>query len=292
MAKLPVVIYHGGCVDGWTSAMIAHQYFDGACELYPGVYGDPPPLALCKDANVLLVDFSYKRDVLVEIGKVAKSVLILDHHKTAEHDLREFIVPWPVALPWLPVSGIAAIFDMDRSGAGLTWDYLFSNDKRPSLVNSVEDRDLWRFNFPATKQVHAALSSYPFEVSMWKALIELDETVDGHMSIVAQGQAITRRNQQMLDDVYSAGLRKIVWSGHRVWVCNAPFFFASDLGHMMGHDMPFAATYYDRSDGKRVWSLRSSPNGVDVSEIAKRYGGGGHEHAAGFTSEGNWWPPT
>jgi hypothetical protein len=33
---------------------------------------------------------------------------------------------------------------------------------------------------------------------------------------------------------------------------------------------------------KHVFSLRSSANGLDVSEIARSFGGGGHRHAAGF----------
>lgn len=38
----------------------------------------------------------------------------------------------------------------------------------------------------------------------------------------------------------------------------------------------------DRNDGKRVFSLRSTPDGIDVSEIAKARGGGGHRNAAEF----------
>jgi uncharacterized protein len=45
---------------------------------------------------------------------------------------------------------------------------------------------------------------------------------------------------------------------------------------------PFAACYWDVPNGQ-VFSLRSCENGVDVSEIAKQFGGGGHKHAAGFT---------
>ena len=48
---------------------------------------------------------------------------------------------------------------------------------------------------------------------------------------------------------------------------------------------PFGACYFDRQDGKRQWSLRSTDNGVDVSEIARKRGGGGHKHAAGFTEK-------
>jgi nanoRNase/pAp phosphatase (c-di-AMP/oligoRNAs hydrolase) len=39
-----------------------------------------------------------------------------------------------------------------------------------------------------------------------------------------------------------------------------------------------------RADGLFTYSLRSAEGGLDVSVIAKRHGGGGHPHAAGFTS--------
>lgn len=70
--------------------------------------------------------------------------------------------------------------------------------------------------------------------------------------------------------------------GYNVPVSNLPYAMSSDAGHIMGKGEPFAACYTDTEKG-RVFSLRSSPEGVDVSEIAKQYGGGGHKHAAGFT---------
>jgi len=42
------------------------------------------------------------------------------------------------------------------------------------------------------------------------------------------------------------------------------------------HDCP-----WDTPEG-RVFSLRSNDEGVDVSEVAKQYGGGGHRNASGF----------
>lgn len=57
----------------------------------------------------------------------------------------------------------------------------------------------------------------------------------------------------------------------------------SEVCHELCQGEPFAAAYWDEADGTRRWSLRSSEtDGVDVSEIAKLYGGGGHVHAAGF----------
>ena len=34
--------------------------------------------------------------------------------------------------------------------------------------------------------------------------------------------------------------------------------------------------------------LRSTDDGLDVSEIAKQYGGGGHRNAAGFRMDSGW----
>ena len=46
-------------------------------------------------------------------------------------------------------------------------------------------------------------------------------------------------------------------------------------------DALFAAGYFQRADRKWQFSLRSR-EGFDVSEVAKKYGGGGHAPAAGF----------
>jgi nanoRNase/pAp phosphatase (c-di-AMP/oligoRNAs hydrolase) len=70
--------------------------------------------------------------------------------------------------------------------------------------------------------------------------------------------------------------------GHRVPVANLPYTMSSDAGHEMAKGRPFAACYWDTPEG-RVFSLRSNDEGVDVSEVAKQYGGGGHRNASGFT---------
>jgi nanoRNase/pAp phosphatase (c-di-AMP/oligoRNAs hydrolase) len=57
----------------------------------------------------------------------------------------------------------------------------------------------------------------------------------------------------------------------------------SDLVGELAAGHPFAAGYQDQGT-LRKWSLRSGPDGVDVAAIAVRFGGGGHRHAAGFTT--------
>lgn len=52
-----------------------------AVEFYPGVYQQAPPDVTGRD--VIMVDFSYSREVLFQIASVATSVTLLDHHLTA-----------------------------------------------------------------------------------------------------------------------------------------------------------------------------------------------------------------
>lgn len=75
--------------------------------------------------------------------------------------------------------------------------------------------------------------------------------------------------------------RDVEMAGHRIKAVNATVLF-SEIAGELAKGAPFGACYFDRFDGKRQWSLRSDPDGVDVSAIALSRGGGGHKHAAGF----------
>ena len=46
-------------------------------------------------------------------------------------------------------------------------------------------------------------------------------------------------------------------------------------------EAPFVGSYFEDANGTRRWSLRSRPD-FDVSEVAKKLGGGGHRQASGF----------
>ena len=78
--------------------------------------------------------------------------------------------------------------------------------------------------------------------------------------------------------------RIIDFEGARVPIVNAPYINISELVGKLAETAPFALGWFQRADGLYAYSLRSrGPDGVDVSEIAKKYGGGGHRNSAGFT---------
>jgi len=259
----PLCIYHGNCADGFAAAWVVRKYFgDGNVDFFPGVYQNPPPDVT--DREVYLVDFSYKRDVILEMAKVAGSIHIIDHHKSAVEDL--------VDLP----DNVICIFDMEKSGATLTWETFFGIDC-PLPLQYIADRDLWKFALPCSREFNAAIFSYSYDFRVWDQLMK-EEGID---HLIAEGTAIERKHHKDVRELLKVTHRLMTIAGYTVPVANLPYTLTSDAGNLMAKGQPFAACYWDTPEG-RVFSLRSNDDGMDVSEIAKLFGGGGHRNAAGF----------
>lgn len=256
-----ICIYHGNCADGFGAAWVVRKAL-GEIEFHAGHYGKPAPDVADKD--VVMVDFSYKRPELLEIASKANSVLIIDHHKTAVEAL--------VDLP----SNVTCEFDMNHSGAVMTWNHYFPNQTPPTLLLHIEDRDLWKFAMENTRQIQANVFSYPYDFRVWDELMETDVK-----TLIAEGTAIERKHFKDIAELLPVTVRDMIIGGHRVKVANLPYIFSSDAGHELALSNPFGACYMDSPEG-RTFSLRSTDEGVDVSVVAASYGGGGHRNAAGF----------
>lgn len=278
----PLCIYHGNCADGFGAAWVVRKYFDREVDFHPGVYGQEPPDVTGRE--VIMVDFSYKRPVLERMAQSAKMILILDHHKTAAEDLAGYRRPiWGAQNM---SEGIWAEFDMDRSGAGLVWDFFYPGTPRPRLLDHIEDRDLWRFALPRTRAIQAAVFSFPYEWEAWDALMESGE--EDLRDLAMEGEAIDRKMLKDIAELLGVATREMVIGGHKVPVVNLPYTMASEAAGKLAQDAPFGAAYFDRADA-RVFSLRSrGVGGLDVSAIARGYGGGGHRNAAGFQMPIGW----
>jgi uncharacterized protein len=269
----PIVFYHYPCMDGFTAAWaiwLKHPDW----EFRPLKYGDPLPDLTGR--VVYFVDVTVKRSLMLEIAKVAEWVYILDHHKTAQADLESKFAPNEKLLGHPHVS---VRFNMEKSGARLAWEF-FHDEPVPAIVKYVEDRDLWRFTFPETKDINAYLFSFDYDFETWNTL--KNELENAPELAILSGIDITRKHNKDIDELAQIQTRTII-KGYNVPIINAPYFFASDLCNKLAKDNPFAASwFYDGARRKYIFSLRSTEDGIDVSEIAKQFGGGGHKHAAGF----------
>ena len=283
----PLCVYHGGCQDGFAAAWAVREALgDEQVEFYPGVYQKAPPDVTGRD--VILVDFSYKRPVIDQMAKAARTLLILDHHESAKNDLAGLATPSPwgehVDLRGPYGAAPAALFDMERSGAGITWDYLNPGLVRPRLIDLIEDWDLWQFEVNGSREIHELIQSWPYEFKAWTDLARRLENNHGFRTAVTEGDVLRRKKMQDLQNLLPVARRRMVIGGHDVPVANLPIIFTSDAGHIMCEGEPFAACYWDTAAG-RVFSLRSrhtKGQGLDVSKVASLFGGGGHKDAAGF----------
>lgn len=265
----PIVVYHDDCPDGLTAFWVCLQVWPEA-EAYPARYDVQPDYSRLAGRNVLIVDFSWKRAAMMQIIDAASAILVLDHHKSAEAELEGLR---------------GCFFDMNRSGCRLAWDFLFGGKRPPPIVEYTEDRDLWRWKLPLSREINAAFGSYPLTLE-WREKLSHVVSPEGLALLVNEGTAIIRYRKQLIDDVLRKGVPMKCIRGHRVPCVASPFReLVSDLGHELAQGHPFACTYFDTPDNKRLFSLRSAEHGVDVSEIASSFGGGGHYHAAGFEAD-------
>lgn len=266
-----LVIYHGACDDGFGAALAAKLHFGDTAEYVAGFYGQPPPDVAGKD--VFILDFSYNRQVMEGLGRAAKSITLLDHHKSAALELAELRLDCDAIIQ----------FDMEHSGAVLAWKFFFGELEVPWLFLFIEDNDLWRFKIPGTRAFIRNLRSYPQDFKVWSELLDSLENPRGQDDFVSEGGAQERFFNAQIDFLLlHTKPQEIILGSNRGLAINAPKTFCSDAGHRLaGLSKTFGATYIIQGDGTVSFSLRSVGD-FDVSLIAKLYGGGGHRNAAGF----------
>lgn len=266
-----VVLYHGNCADGFGAAWAAYQLYGNKATYRAVNYGGDVPDNL-NGKDVLILDFSYSRDVLFEIASVASSIKIYDHHKSAKDMLEDIEF---------------ATFDMKRSGAGLTWDMLHPEKPRPKLIDYIEDRDLYNWKMPDAHEITMTLECIPFDFEVWDDLARRMDTPDGLENIRQQGRALLRYKESMIDRIKERAHLVRVTNGEETWEVPAvnSSIYQSELGNILSEGYPFAVVWAKGHTGEIRNSLRSRDDGEDVARIAGYFGGGGHVRAAGCTTQ-------
>ncbi len=273
------ILYHGGCADGFGAAWAAHRYFrkfpSVTTHYLPQTHGGGGP-DVPEDGTVYILDFSYPLETMLELTARCREVILLDHHETGREEL-EGKVP-------------GCLFDMGHSGAQMAWTHFHPDEPTPGLILYIEDRDLWRWELPDSREVSAALDSHPQEFQVWDGLYPGELADDG--------KAILRRQQALVERI--AGSAK-TWniSGNRIPAVSSPILASEICEELLRRfpKAPFCAVYREEDmdgqpeqDGQpgrtvRKWSLRSREGGKNVARVASLSGGGGHPTAAGFQEE-------
>ncbi len=265
-SSVNVVIYHADCTDGFGSAYSAWKFLGNRAEYYACKHGSKPPDV--KGKNVVILDFSFDNKTTKKMIEEANELLVIDHHKSAMVELHD-------------ISN--TIFDMNKSGATLAWEFFHPGKEAPKFIQYITDRDLWKWELPYSKEFSAAFDMVPFNFEEFERF-EDDSVFD---DAVKRGSYILAYSKTVVKKVCEkASARKI--DGKDVLVVNSSHWM-SEIGARLAPDCDFAVIwYYDHNDKRIKVSLRAFHDRIDVSEVSKKYKGGGHKKAAGFTLPGSF----
>lgn len=282
--KIDVVVYHKFCLDGFGSAHIIHEHirntsgdvtkitFIAMAYNYSQQEFDDL-LKICAGKSVYMVDFSLKRDKTIELRDECKSLTILDHHITAQDELAG-------------IENINCVFDMTRSGVGITWEY-FNEGPIPDWCKYIQDRDLWHWEFEETKPFTLALMEVEYRHEKWRDMdIEL---------LLARGRELCAIEEaEVADAVKSYTTISVTVNGvsHKIGNVNSTKYMSEIGNALVVQDGISLGVVYLHTKNSTRFSLRSvepseNPSAtLTAKDVADMFGGGGHKHA-GCTVKSN-----
>lgn len=219
--------------------------------------------------EVIIVDFSLQKPGDFEkLLEITPNIIWIDHHKTAIEKHAHL----DGKLKGVRCVGI--------SGCELTWGYFFNNSLAPNVVRLLGDYDVWAFKFgKTTNEFQAGIRLYDTkpESVMWDKWLDCGYYPQEE---IEKGSIVLQYRNNYYADLIRKWAFSTEFDGYKVIACNTGLV-SSQLFDSVEEDydimMPFVF------DGKQ-WtiSLYTKKPEIDVSEIAKKYGGGGHKQAAGF----------
>ncbi len=289
------IIYHRGCLDGFSGFFVANLSgrLDKNVEIYPDVPSTnnvPPNI---DNKEVIIIDVAYKKEVLEIIFKYAKSVVFIDHHISIKEDVAELYKKYNNN------KKITIVYEETSCGATLAWKYFFSRQQIPLFLKYIEDQDTGKWLYPKTKPFIFALKAYYHlstekkSLNKWFRLMNKENVA----KLVKKGKYMKKFNDHLVNinipkhtiesfpskKIYelNPSLFKKVGQYKAAVYCgfNCPSVTDLSVGAMERLDCDFCIMWVLNLDSKKyVMSMRSKE--VDVSEICRIFGGGGHKLAA------------
>lgn len=310
-------IYHGSCLDGFAAAWCVYRKYGPDAVMIPAKYGEDSykkaraqlPEKLDKGTTVIVVDFSFPHaDMLALFEEVQNtpysSVVWLDHHKTAFEAFgwhptffySETDAAWRATWPC-----VEAVLDNNRSGARIAWDYFFSHEQAPALIEAVDDTDRWVHKLTWSKLLTKAVWAYaPWDFNSFGSFA----TPQARDKLISEGALLQRKHDSDVAAAIQSG-KMNCWIHTPGQVQYAPLpaeptqagyymlglavncapSITSDVGHKLALESgTYGLCWCLGKDNVVKCSLRSNGE-YDVSAIAKAFGGGGHRNAAGFSCD-------
>lgn len=260
------IMYHKGCPDGFGAAWAAWRA-DLDASYHPVTHRTDLP-AMPQDTMIYMLDYAPARAQAERMHERhgQDRVAVIDHHATGAREL----------------AGVPNCrFDMQKSGAVMAWEEFHGTQQVPELLRYVEDRDLWNWELPDSREINAYLFALGFDFRKWSTASRALGRTNARAAMIRAGGLILESEQRLIKATAArATMREI--AGHLVPCVNSAVVRSAVASLLLNRNAqaPFAVVWYDHGT-ERNWSLRSRGD-FDVETIAAAMGGGGHGASASF----------
>jgi oligoribonuclease NrnB/cAMP/cGMP phosphodiesterase (DHH superfamily) len=238
-----------------------------------------------------MVDFSLEPfSDMVRLDKESKSLVWIDHHKTAIEEYEN----WQRKSPDREVTQIVGLRKVREAGCELTWKH-FIGRELPLAVKLLGRYDVWDLDDPRWDS-----EILPFQYGMrnrdndpedkiWIELLTADAR-EYVAVITATGKTLLAYEERQNAIYVKSCAFPTTLDGHTVIACNRGLTNSKLFDSIWDPEKyEIMAAFYLHKSGKWKVSLYTTREDVDCSEVAKARGGGGHRQAAGFICDGLPW---
>lgn len=289
------VFYHFPCNDGELSRVI-WEYFEPSSKFYKWYHNnieheDDINIInnLPEKSNVVFLD-------LTPVGIINKllnthNYIIIDHHKNPILSLIEKKSTLPnYNILLYTQKGFPQ--NNNLSGCKLTWLYFNKNneiDNYPSVVYYTGNKDVWDFSDINTENYCLGLNSYIKNYDDTQRVIFLKDLLnhdDFDSKFINIGSTLISSYKEQAKNIFKDYNFDIFDKLNIIDVkCSNTILYKYliEFAEENFEDQDVLRILHSETNTKKTYSLRSLKEHVKVDEIARFYGGNGHEKAAGYT---------
>jgi oligoribonuclease NrnB/cAMP/cGMP phosphodiesterase (DHH superfamily) len=232
-------------------------------------HGEKYSIEEFKGKDVVFIDCCYDYDYLCEIREVATSIKIFDHHRVDPRILKEF----------------ECYHSFEKSATLLIHEYLYPNKEVPEWILQIDKRDLWKKD-ENTDYWYLGLNALFGMFTLKEVFSILDKGVTV-CSILNTGEALYPLYEIVLEDGFITDI-EVSDTEHVTFIRSNNPILSSDTAEKFYLKEGCYATVitYNTGDENKPYGygLRTGRD-IDLSVVAKHFGGGGHAKACGFKTE-------
>jgi uncharacterized protein len=236
-------------------------------------------------SQLIILDLSFSFEKILFFYNIFKENFIwIDHHKRQDQEIEKKLKSKKIKINGIRNSKYSACVHV--------WKYFKKGT--PDFVKYIDDIDSWKLKIKDSKEFIASLDNVnerytKKNISFILKMLSFDYFSKVKQEIINKGKIILQHQKRHVNEQLIYG-RIINFHGHKSFIINtnfSPTFFSETFFNLKDKkykNIDILIIWYKiYKSSEFKFSLRKRENvKIDLSKIAKEYGGAGHYGAAGF----------